>query len=418
MGAIASLVGASATRAQDVPGYGPAPGYGGAARTYGDPDAPPNTARHVTIDVIGDLIYDSNVARSDAAEAAVRHLSLSDEIFTPTAAIDAYLPVGREALFLHGNAGYDFHRVDTVLNRERIDLHGGGLAQFGPCQETLTGDFNRQQTDLEELEAQVTSNVQDTENVAFNATCGRRVGLQPFIGVNEQWADNSAAVLTASNRQTTGVTGGLGYARPALGTIQLFGQYSSTTFPDSDVVIVGVPRHDGYDLTSGGISFDHHVGARIEGTVSVSYTSLSLNLPGEQGFSGLTYSTAIVYRASGRLSADLHLTRATLPSDRIGASFTLDNLIIGDIHYKLGPRILLLLGASRDSRAFEGPPTVIIPINESTRDVEYTGFAAATYTLSRRIAFTLNFSQSRRDANVAAFSYDDTRVDLTASTAF
>src|SRR5579862_734009 len=87
MGAIASLAAAGAATAQDLPGYGPAPGYGGAVRNYGDPDQTQSTDRHVTIDVIGDIIYDSNVARGSAAVAAARHISQDDEIFVPTVSI-------------------------------------------------------------------------------------------------------------------------------------------------------------------------------------------------------------------------------------------------------------------------------------------------------------------------------------------
>ena len=351
LGAIASLAGAGAAQAQDVPGYGPAPGYGGAARGYSDPDAVQDSSRHVTVDVIGDLIYDSNVARGDTAVANARHVSNSDEIFTPTVAIDAYAPIGREAVFLHGNFGYDFYRVNTFLNRERVDLHGGGIARLGPCRETVTGDFNRQQSDLEDLVLAVTKNVADTESVGFNAVCGRQVGLAPFFGVSQVWHDNSNPIARSEDYETFGVNWGLAYNRPALGSLQLFGNYNSTAFPDSELALGGPAIHSGYHLIAGGVEFDRRLGARIQTTVSVSYTSLSpyfsgglnplLGAEATKGFNGLTYSADVSFRVPGRLSTRVRYTRATLPSTVLGASFTLDNLLLGDIQYRLGPRISL-----------------------------------------------------------------------------
>ncbi len=417
LGAIASLA-AGRAAAQDLPGYGPAPGYGGAARNYGDPDQTQSTDRHVTIDVIGDLIYDSNVARGSAADAAARHISQDDEIFTPTVAIDAYLPIGREALFLHGNAGYDFYRQDTVIDRERIDLHGGAMAHLGPCREFVTGDFNRQQSDLEELDLTTTKNTLDNEKVGFNAACGRAVGLAPFVGVWQQWQQNSAQLLVSSNYRTLGVDFGLGYARPALGSLQLFGAYRTTDFPDSLVLVGPMVVHDGYNLIAGGVTYDRRLGARIEGTVSASYTSLTVNIPGASGFSGFTYSVDVVYHASGRLAGHVRFDRATQPSNRPDSTFTIDEIILGDIQYKLGPRIGLSIGGDRDDRSFGGPASTIIPTIFSTHEIEYAGFGAATYTLSRRLSFTLDVRHIDRYANVPAFSYGDTRADLTVATTF
>ncbi|MHB8530539.1 MAG: outer membrane beta-barrel protein [Caulobacteraceae bacterium] len=417
LSAMAGLLAAPAARGQEVAGYGLAPGYGGAApHTFSEQTSGRDMTRHTTVDVIGDLIYDSNVARGSAAVAAERHIKPADEIFIPSATVDAYMPVGREGLFLIGNAGYDFYRRNSVLDRERLDIHGGADAQLGPCRQVLSGLYARYQSNLEELTLATTKNTEQKENVSFNTVCGRSYGLQPSFGVSEDWSGNSAAVRHSADFRTFGLDWGLAYVRPVLGELSLFGTYRRTDFPNRDLIVGNTTIQDGYQLLAGGAKYDRHLGARIEGWVSVSYTSLQLNLPSAKGFKGLTYSTDWTYRASSRLKGHFDFARATLPSNRLGASFTLDQLLTGDVDYLLGPRLTLVLGASRDARQFEGP--ALIPSIEISNEIVYTGFVTASYALSRRLSLVLDVRRQQRDANLVAFSYGDTRFDLTVMAKF
>ena len=154
----------------------------------------PATQQMVEFGVTGDVVYDSNVARSDRELAAMRGLTLSDEIFTPSAFINLALPFGRSSLFLGGSAGYDFYVNNHVLDQERISILGGGIGQFGPCHETLSGSFARSQSDLNNIDTLAVTNTENHESVALAATCGRATGLAPTAQVSENWEQNSAPV--------------------------------------------------------------------------------------------------------------------------------------------------------------------------------------------------------------------------------
>ena len=76
----------------------------------------------LTASVSGETLYDTDVAQSDAQIAAERGIVLADEIYTPSVTVDAVKPLGRENVFLHAIASYDFYQHNTILDRERLNL--------------------------------------------------------------------------------------------------------------------------------------------------------------------------------------------------------------------------------------------------------------------------------------------------------
>jgi hypothetical protein len=386
------------------------------------PDLPtvPATVRQVEVDMTGEILYDSNVARSDQELATERGLTLSDEIFTPTGVVDLALPVGRSSLFLDGSAGYDFYANNHSLDRERINVLGGGISQFGPCRETLSGTYARFQTDLSDIgEFAGVTNTENQESVATGATCGRAIGLAPNVQVSESWEQNSAQLRQLVDNRVFMATGGLAYQRPALGAVSLFGEYLDTTFPNQVYLLGAVRQTGGYQLYAGGLRYDRHLGARIQGVVSLSYTSLTPNIAGSGGFKGFTYSGDITYRASSRLNGRVSFTRATTPSNTVGANFSVDNTELAEVIYDIGPRLSLTLGGSRLARRYNvsgfnpfGAPFLI------TDETIVDGYITATYKLNRRLSFILNLRQEQRDANISAFNYQSSRVGLTVKGTF
>jgi hypothetical protein len=381
--------------------------------------ANPNV-RSVELDIVGEALYDSNVARSDEAVAEDRGItSLQDEVFTPSARLNINLPVGREALFLQSSAGYDFYRINTILNRERINVLGGVTGPTGPCRETLTGSYARYQSDLVDLAGPEvllsTRNTEDHEAINLDGTCGRAIGLAPTFSLSQAWADNSAVVRRVVDSRTFSATGGLAYARPALGSLSVFGEFITTEFPNNVLLVDGMPQADGYQVYAGGLRYDRRLGARIQGVVSLSYTSLDPAI-GNDGFRGFTYSADGTYQASSRLQAHIDFSRVTTPSNVLGASFSVDQNLLAEGIYAVGPRLSLKLGALRLARHYEGPG--LVDDLDLTNETIYTVYTTATYTLSKRLAFALDLRREQRDANISAFSYVSTRVGLTATGTF
>ena len=167
------------------------------------------------------------------------------------------------------------------------------------------------------------------------------------------------------------------------------------------------------------MKFDRHLGARIQGVVSLSYTDLRPDIAGSGSFEGVTYSGDLTYRASSRLNGHLEYARATTPSNIVGANFSIDNTLMGEVVYKLGPRLGLTLGASRVTHHFNVSAFNQLPMPLSITDQTIvTGFVGAAYRLNRRLSFILDLREERGDANISTFGYDSTRIGLTAKGTF
>ncbi len=174
----------------------------------------PASARVTEIDAIADLLFDSNVARSDLPTAVQRRLKLSDEIISPGVNFSFARPFGPETFFVNGSAKYLFHRVNTILDRENIDVGGGFTGRLARCQETATGEYAIHQSDLSEIGVGVVSNTLAVTSVGGSVACGRPTGFGANASVMQNWRRNSAPLLTQVDSNSLAVQGSLVYQRP------------------------------------------------------------------------------------------------------------------------------------------------------------------------------------------------------------
>jgi hypothetical protein len=352
-------------------------------------------------------VYDSNVARSRVTFGP-DHIVKQDEIFEPAVLANLQKTFGREALFLNGTAGYDIYRVNTFLNHQRVDIEGGGSTPVGPCKAQLSGDYQNHRTDLADLNVPngLVNNVENHETVSVQGDCSQLVGLAPEASFSDGWVQNSADVRKSVNRNVISAEGGIGYTRPTLGEITIFGQYEDAKFPN--LVIAGV--HDAYTAKIGGIRYTRKLGARIEGEVELSYEKLNPSLPGAAGFSGITYSLDLTYKASAKLESHFIFSRRNNPSNRAGATFSTDDLYSGDITYLLGGRLKLEVGGEYRRRAYGD--TNLFGGRTLALEHIYTVQSELTYDMSQRLEWALRYEREQRTANVTQFDYVSDRVTL------
>ena len=372
------------------------------------------TARQTEIDVIGDILYDSNDARSSRELAQKRGLALADEIGTPQGTLALARQLGRSWIFLNGGASYDFHTVNTHRNAEHVNATGGFAPHFGPCQEILYGSVDRSQTDLLELSSNVVNNTRQSETAGFNAKCGRSIGLQPSVGVTYDWVDNSSPAISYVNSRTLTVNPSLGYARPAFGSVALFGVFADATYPNRPLTGGGA---FGYKLYAIGGQYVRPVGARISFQAAVSYTSLNPSGSNARPFHGITYSVTADYAMTSRLKFHAEGSRATLPATRIYADYKIEDNYETDVAYTLGSRLTARLTgrAKHESFRFE---TSLAPTNDLTSQTIYDALASISYDLSKRIEITLNGGDEERRSNFQPFNYSSTRIGLEVKTKF
>ena len=244
-----------------------------ATPAWAAPARPATNARQFELGFDSQVEYDTNLPRSSAAEAKLRNLVQEDVAYSPNARLNLRLPIGRQAFFFNGSGGYVFHDSNTRLDSERLNVTSGFDTRLGPCQNRLAGSYQRSLADLQNvnLASAVTDKV-EVKRAGIDIQCSRPTGVGVTFSASEDWNDHSLAQVAQQDSRGENYSTGLNYSRPALGTLTLFGSYGRTKFPHRPAV---GGQEQGYEVTAGGMTYDRHLGARIEGTVSVSYSEVS-----------------------------------------------------------------------------------------------------------------------------------------------
>jgi hypothetical protein len=359
--------------------------------------------------------YDSNVAQSGAAAAAQRGITPADTIFAPFLAAGLTLPLGRQSLFLKGSVGYSLYSKNTVLNSGAVNVEGGFAARVRDCKATLTGSYSNQRTSLQDLVVTVTRNIADTELVRLDGECGGPIGLGPTLSVVQQWSNNSAPSLFASDFRSVTATAGIAYRRPSFGELSLVGSYGQTDFPNRGLLVGPATTQDGFRDYSIGVRYERKLGARIEGTVRIAYTTLVPYAAGVAGYGGIEYSGDVSLRVSSRLQAHFSLGQAPIPTIVSNSTYSLERHYSAEADYTIGPKLSLRLSGSETTDRYNG--AAVVSGVDIQRESAGTVSGAVRFKLSRRFAIELDGAHQVRSADVAIYNYTDDRVGLAFSAA-
>jgi hypothetical protein len=362
------------------------------------------------------ITYDTNVARSSEELAQMRGIVPEDEIYSPSLQLNWARSFGADALHIAGVLGYDFYQHNSVLNREDIDLTGGLSQQGGTCVLATDGAYVRHQSDLQELTVAVTKNTETDSSASLGLKCGGEARLSVFVSLTPIWSENSAALLQTSNSKSIPLTAGLGYDLANVGKLSIFGEYENTTYPDRVVEVGDSLVDDGYQLYSAGVRWEREWGRRLKASVALSEISLRPSLPGDSGFDGIGYDVHLTYRLTSRLEADVSITRAADPVDRLDTTYSIDQIYAATVAYQLGGRTKLSVdGQIADHHYFGAqiqPGTDLILQSIDSVD------ARLSYALRPGLALALTATQEHETADIPAYRYDDTRAELSLSAAF
>ncbi len=369
-------------------------------------------ARETDLNASVNVLYDSNIARSDREFAEARHLSLDDVITTPQANFTIARQFGRQVLFLEGYGSYVFHIHDTILNREDINVTGGVNAHILRCQELVTENYSLSQTDLAQQSVVAVQNVQGISTLSGSVDCGHSTGIAPTATVSGAWRDNSSQQLKSNNSNTFAANAGLGYRRPTFGTLSLFGSYTQAAFPNRILPIPGNPAY-GYTLYAGGVTYDRHIGGRLVGVVTVSFSDLQPDSPLQPKFQGVTYDAELTYTLNARIDLQAQAIRAVVPSNYIGSNYSTNGTYLLTANYSLGTRITL--GLTGD---YKTQNTNIVDPNLPDQ-IKYSdtvdGLLSVTYTMTKRLSFTVTGGDEQRYTNLRFLNYNSVRAGITAS---
>jgi hypothetical protein len=359
--------------------------------------------------------YDSNVSRSDATFAAQRGLVQQDYIVEPSLNFDLARPVGRQSVFLTGAVGYDFYNRNHIFNRERLDVTTGAALQAAGCHATVSVNYIRQQSQLQDLELfGALDNLESDQVYRVSADCARQIGFSPTGSVSETIADNSLDLQRNADHHTLSATAGLLYSNPGLGRLQVFGGYDATEYPNRIVNLAG--QTDGYQAFSGGVSYERHVGARLDATLQATFMHLRPDVANEPGFDGLTYKADIALRLGARMQLTGDVSQGAVPANRIGVSFDRQTSAQIGLNYAATRRLSFGVGGFVQDHHYEG--VALDPAFFVTRERVSGLFGSSELKLGRRLSLLLDCRWQKQTADIPVFSYDDVRVSLTASTRF
>lgn len=352
------------------------------------------------------LGYDSNVYRLPRGFDV--GFSRDDIRVAPTLDVDIARPLGRQTLFLNGQIGYDFWLSNSRLNRERIGLAGGAVLRAGQsCSATTTLGYSRSQVNFTNVFATDATaalpNTEEQSSIDIQARCGGAIGLTPSAGFRHIRRRNSNPFFQPLDTDTDSYNVGIGYARPSLGVIQVFGSYATSEFPGR--ARLGID--DGIENYATGISFERRIGTRITGVASLGYSWVNPRLPGTPAFRGINYSLALGIVPSDELRVDLTAARSIDVQNFVAASYAITDLYALRGSYQLNRKLRLDFGSSYQQRDFKtGPDLVGLPgFFVVPSDKLYSGNVGFTYDLARRLTLTGNFLQERRDSGIPFFNY-------------
>jgi len=365
-----------------------------------------------------DIVYDSNISRTSEAVAIARGLRPEDEIVRPSALFEFVQPIGRNAAFLEGNAGYDFHRYNSRLDREDVDVTGGGLLTTGPCRTTGYGRFAAFQTDLQDTSLAVTTNLMETTTGGGQIACGQQRGFNLQLqGTHTDVVNSQSRQKVADHRIDAGGVQ-FGYANERLGDLSGILNYSQVHFPSRLNANGGFG--DEYWSEILGVSYQRNFGSKIKVQAQAGKTILKRASapPGVPlKVSGANYAAAVDYKMSSRLEFVIQSTRAFQPSNRPGKLFDLVTHTEGSAAYNLGTRITVTLGGFVENLKAnqDTSPDALATITRARKSSEYV---TLRYRQSQRITAIVDVRHEDKETDLAAFNYADTRATVTLAASF
>jgi putative beta-barrel porin BBP2 len=375
--------------------------------------------REVDIRARAAVLYDSNITHQSDLGATLQGIHASDTVFTPSLVGRVILPVGRQAVYLSGSASYNFHDKNPQLDHSQWNVNAGGGGRFGPCGAGLGGSFTQGRSELDDYTLVARAqNVATTERVNVSLTCVRPPGIGVFVTAEQAWGQNSLDQLQGNEYESTNVSGGVVYGTPTRLSVSLIGSYSTTDYPHRTDIL----QSDGYESWSAGVRLERQLGARIQGALTVSYTSAEskggpvLPILASTKFEGTTYAGSLSYRASSRLTFLGDFDRSVNPTLIQGGSYQLQTNYSLRADYRLGSRVLVGVGALQKESDAKGT-SILVP-NQLTESRTRIALATLRYRQSPRLSFTLNGQYEKREADNAQFNYSGERVGLAADLSF
>lgn len=395
----------------------------GAAFAQNMPTQMTNTASKRTTEVRFDVVglYDSNIAHSSSAEATRRGLELHDYTLRPNLHLNIIQPIGRQTLFIAGDGGYDFHKNNSQLDSQRVDVAAGGIAPVGPCRAVAQAGYRAAQSELDELQGSRVKNLQTTQRAMAGLQCARNIGFSLSATANRDKITNSYFAQKQTNATTESASVAIGYRSPSLGDVSVVSTYADTDFPlqpvlsPTNLITIG----NSLLIRTIGVSYEKRIGSKLDvkGLVSETFLKRDKISPGSPQKSNFnTYRGEVTYRLSTRITLGAISERAIVPSNRIGKLYDVNTNSEINVRYGLGANIELTGGGRVEDVKSNSTSSLVGDLLNKSRTE--TAYISVRYRQSRRLSWLVDLRQEERKTNLPAFNYSATQASLTTSISF
>lgn len=364
-----------------------------------------------TLDVRGRVSYEENQTARNDSLLNLRDLEPEDVVYSTGISMSYQLPSARQTALVTATADINRHRRNKQLDGENLAVTALLSRRLSACAVSGNVGYTRRQSEIDELTVvAVTKNVATQRLVGVQATCGAG-NIVGSVGGQVSKTTNSANDAGYVDSQVESATASLGYANQTLGTLSVFGQYSTSSYDDITLPGAAVARN--FRQTGGGLSYSRRIGSRLNGAASVSYTVLDSDLEGGDS-EGWTASASLNYRLSTRSNLNLAYSRGDQASSTIFASSQFTEKLDLSGTYRLSSRIDFRASASAAQNRFR---TTQIGV-QVTEDKVFKYGAGVSYRIGRDIRLGLDADYTERDANMALFDSEAMRVAVSVSSSF
>lgn len=357
--------------------------------------------------------YETNAASSSAEVAHLRGLKLEDVLFTPSASFILSHALGRATLYLQGDAGYQFHANNTILNSQNIDITGGVDGRVGRCRDSLRGTFAERQSDLSTVGLPVVKNTVTEESVDNLVTCGRTTGLT--YGLRTTYSDTTNSYSHGANSNNFLLSPNLSYATNSLGTLGVYANFEIIDYPNytlPGLPVIGQNRYIdySYNLYTGGIRYSTSTERRLQATASLGYTEVADDHRLTSSSVGFVYDVTAQYRLTPRSNVFFNLSRSTNPTAQANSTLSVHQLVGGGLNYNLNLRTNISLNLSYETTDYQGAP-ILDPNSNSHPSVFlqkqqlFTAMTTINHDLNRRLSLQLRGGVINSDANYSGYRY-------------
>lgn len=357
-------------------------------------------------------IYDSNYRRLADNTQPPPGESRSSFRFTPTINGRVNLPVGRQSIFATALIGKDFYTANSAYNRQRLLFSGGvNLAAGSSCTGSLNGSWMQAQSNSNSTLVNI-PNTQTTTSFGASATCGGISGFTPMASYRYAKSINEDPQRAFSDLTSNSYSVSLGYARPTLGVISLFGTLADNDYPNQ--TIFGLTRS--VKITNLGVKYSRSLTSQFSADASLSRVSIKPNSPLQQDSSSLGYGLSINYTPPSRLSASINATRNASSSPNTGtALYFVQQAFSANVSYQLRSTLSAALTGSTSLRTYEDQIGGIIDPNQVQNDRLNIVRLSVNWKPIRNMQTSFYVSQQNRNADPSIYNYKDTTAGILIS---